>query len=62
VRIHNQPVEHSSEREKIEAALAQTKAKVSGRQGAAALLGMPASTLEFKIRTLRTNKHQFKGV
>ena len=51
----------SSERTRIEAALAQTKGKVSGRQGAAAILGMPASTLESKIRTLRINKHAYKG-
>ena len=51
----------STEQEQIEAALAQTKGKISGRQGAAALLGMPASTLESKIRTLRINKHAYKG-
>jgi transcriptional regulator with GAF, ATPase, and Fis domain len=51
----------STEQEQIEAALAQTKGKVSGRQGAAAILGVPASTLESKIRTLRINKHAYKG-
>jgi formate hydrogenlyase transcriptional activator len=51
----------STEREQIEAALAQAKGKVSGRQGAAAILGMPASTLESKIRALRINKHAYKG-
>jgi transcriptional regulator with GAF, ATPase, and Fis domain len=51
----------SAEQEQIEAALAQTKGKVSGRQGAAAILGLPASTLESKIRTLRINKHAYKG-
>jgi len=51
----------STEQEQIEAALAQTKGKVSGRQGAAAILGIPASTLESKIRTLRINKHLYKG-
>src|SRR6266852_4060860 len=51
----------STEQEKIEAALAQTKGKVSGAHGAAAKLGMPASTLESKIRTLRINKHAYKG-
>jgi transcriptional regulator with GAF, ATPase, and Fis domain len=50
----------STEQEQIEAALAQTKGKVSGRQGAATILGMPASTLESKIRTLRINKHAYK--
>jgi PAS domain S-box-containing protein len=51
----------STEQEQIEAALAKTKGKVSGRQGAAAILGIPASTLESKIRTLRINKHAYKG-
>jgi formate hydrogenlyase transcriptional activator len=51
----------STEQEQIEAALAQTKGKVSGRQGAATILGVPASTLESKIRTLRINKHAYKG-
>src|SRR6266436_5275224 len=52
----------STEQEQIEAALAQTKGKVSGRQGAAARLGMPSSTLESRIRSLKINKFQFKGV
>jgi len=51
----------STEQEQIEAALAQTKGKVSGAYGAAAILGIPASTLESKIRTLRINKHAYKG-
>ena len=53
--------QNTNERKRIESALAQTKGKVSGRQGAAAILGMPASTLESKIRTLRINKHAYKG-
>ena len=44
----------------IEAALAQTKGKVSGLSGAAAKLGMPASTLEWKIRSLKINKYRFR--
>ena len=51
----------STDQQQIEAALAQTKGKVSGRQGAAAILGMPASTLESKIRAMRINKHAFKS-
>jgi formate hydrogenlyase transcriptional activator len=50
----------TGERELIEAALAQTRGKVSGLSGAAAKLGMPASTLESKIRSLRINKYRFK--
>ena len=48
------------ERELIEAALAQTKGKVSGLSGAAAKLGIPASTLESKVRSLKINKYRFK--
>jgi formate hydrogenlyase transcriptional activator len=51
----------SSERTRIEAALAQCNGKISGAHGAAVMLGMPASTLESKIRTLRINKHAYKG-
>ena len=51
-----------NERQRIEAALAQSNGKISGAHGAAAKLGMPASTLESKIRALKINKFQFKGV
>jgi transcriptional regulator with GAF, ATPase, and Fis domain len=55
------PVDRAStERERIEAALAQTKGKVSGASGAAARLGIPASTLESKIRSLKIDKYSFK--
>jgi PAS domain S-box-containing protein len=52
----------TNERKRIEAALAQSNGKISGAHGAAAKLGIPASTLESKIRSLRINKFQFKGV
>src|SRR6266403_652162 len=52
----------SNERQRIEAALAQSNGKISGASGAAAKLGIPASTLESKIRSLRINKFQFKEV
>ena len=51
-----------NERKRIEAALAQSNGKISGAHGAAATLGIPPSTLESKIRSLRINKFQFKGV
>jgi len=51
-----------TERRRIEAALAQSNGKISGAHGAAAKLGMPPSTLESKIRSLKINKFQFKGV
>jgi DNA-binding NtrC family response regulator len=49
------------EREIIEAALAETKGRVSGPAGAAAKLGIPSTTLESKIKSLKINKHLFQG-
>ena len=48
------------ERKVIEAALAEAQGRVSGPFGAAAQLGMPASTLESKIRALRIDKYRYK--
>jgi PAS domain S-box-containing protein len=53
-------VESLSEREIIEAALAATRGRVSGPSGAAAKLGIPATTLESRIRALKIDKLQFK--
>jgi formate hydrogenlyase transcriptional activator len=52
----------AQERQAIEAALAQARGRVSGPSGAATKLGVPASTLESKIRTFGINKHRFKAV
>ena len=49
------------ERALIESALRESKGLVSGPSGAAAKLGIPRSTLETKIRTLRIDKHLFKS-
>ena len=49
----------SQEKELIEAALAECKGCVSGASGAAAKLGMPPSTLDSKIRSLRIDKRRF---
>jgi PAS domain S-box-containing protein len=46
----------------IEGALAQTRGRVSGPYGAAAKLGMPPSTLESKIRSLKIDKKRFKNL
>jgi len=51
-----------NERQRIEAALAQSNGKIAGASGAAAKLGIPPSTLESKIRSLKINKFQFKEV
>jgi len=47
------------EKEMIEAALAETRGKVAGAKGAAAKLGIPASTLESKIKQLKIKKQNF---
>jgi PAS domain S-box-containing protein len=52
----------AQERGAIETALAATGGRISGPTGAAAQLGMPASTLESKIRSLKINKYRFKNV
>jgi formate hydrogenlyase transcriptional activator len=46
----------------IEAVLRETRGRISGPDGAAARLGIPASTLESRIRSLKINKHQFRTV
>jgi PAS domain S-box-containing protein len=48
------------EKELIEAALAETRGRVSGPAGAAVKLGIPSTTLESKIKSLKINKHQFR--
>src|SRR5262249_1545711 len=45
----------------IEDALTESKGRVSGPFGAAARLGVPASTLESKIKSLRIDKRRFKS-
>ena len=50
----------AQEKEVIEAALRESGGQVSGPSGAAAKLGLPGSTLESKIRSLKINKKRFK--
>jgi PAS domain S-box-containing protein len=50
----------SNEKELIEAALAESNGKVAGPNGAAAKLGIPRSTLDFKIKQLNINKHHIR--
>jgi formate hydrogenlyase transcriptional activator len=45
----------------IEAVLQETRGRISGPDGAAARLGIPASTLESRIRALKINKHRFRS-
>jgi len=49
------------EKDMIEAALKDTRGRVSGPTGAAVKLGIPRSTLESKIRSLKINKNRFKS-
>jgi formate hydrogenlyase transcriptional activator len=50
----------SHEKALIEDALRATEGRVFGPSGAAARLGIPRSTLESKIRTLKINKSRFR--
>ena len=52
--------EARSEREIIEAALAESRGRVSGPSGAAAKLQIPPSTLEYRIRALKIRKREFR--
>jgi formate hydrogenlyase transcriptional activator len=51
----------SHEKEMIESALRECQGRVFGPNGAAVKLGIPRSTLESRIRSLKINKHRFKG-
>ncbi len=65
--FHNLPATRPSlrrsaaeDRRMIDAALAEAEGRVSGPLGAAALLGIPPSTLESKIKAMNINKYSFK--
>jgi formate hydrogenlyase transcriptional activator len=53
-------VDPEREREIIEAALTESRGRISGPSGAAAKLGIPRQTLESRIESLGINKHRFK--
>jgi formate hydrogenlyase transcriptional activator len=55
-----QPSLINQERELIEAALAETGGRISGPDGAARRLGVPRTTLESKIKSLRINKYRYR--
>ncbi len=50
----------TQEKELIEAALARTRGRISGPTGAARELGMPPSTLDSKIKSLKIDKRRFQ--
>jgi transcriptional regulator with GAF, ATPase, and Fis domain len=51
---------HDSEQRLIEQALQEAEGRVSGAAGAAARLGVPASTLESKIRRFSIDKLRYR--
>jgi formate hydrogenlyase transcriptional activator len=50
----------SQEKEMIEAALQNSRGRISGPSGAAVKLGIPAKTLDSKIKRLGIETHRFK--
>jgi formate hydrogenlyase transcriptional activator len=50
----------AQEKDMIETALKQSRGRIFGPKGAAAKLGIPRSTLESKIRSLKIDKNRFK--
>ena len=62
IKVLRQPLAKSlatQEKEIIEEALAECGGRVYGRSGAAAKLGMPPSTLDSKIKSLKIDKKRF---
>ena len=55
------PILLERERQMIEEALAQSKGRISGPNGAARKLGLPRQTLETRILSLGIDKHRFRG-
>jgi PAS domain S-box-containing protein len=51
----------AQEKEMIEAALKESRGRIFGPTGAAAKLGIPRSTLESKIKSLKIDKNRFKA-
>ena len=56
----NAPVSYAAERRQIEEALRVARGRVSGMHGAAEALGVPASTLESRIRRLGIDKYLYR--
>jgi len=51
----------AQEKDMIEAALRESRGRIFGPKGAAAKLGIPRSTLESKIRSLKIDKNRFRA-
>jgi transcriptional regulator with GAF, ATPase, and Fis domain len=52
--------EQTEEQKIIEAALAASRGRVWGPEGAAVKLGIPPSTLDYKIKVLKIRKNKFR--
>src|ERR1700693_1485049 len=59
-RVGLQPSLMNQERDLIEGALAETRGRISGPDGAARRLGVPRTTLEYKIKNLRIDKYRYR--
>jgi formate hydrogenlyase transcriptional activator len=59
--VNAESTSREDQRAQIEAVLRETRGRISGPDGAAARMGIPASTLESRIKTLKINKHLFRG-
>jgi formate hydrogenlyase transcriptional activator len=59
-RVGLQPFLINQERELIEVALAETRGRISGPDGAATRLRVPRTTLESKIKSLRIDKYRYR--
>jgi formate hydrogenlyase transcriptional activator len=55
------PPHSIEEKERIEAALEESRGRISGPRGAATRLGIPRTTLEAKILRLTINKYKYQG-
>jgi formate hydrogenlyase transcriptional activator len=60
-RYDELPPHSVEEKERIEAALEESRGRISGPRGAAARLGIPRTTLEAKIKRLTINKYKYQG-
>jgi formate hydrogenlyase transcriptional activator len=59
-RVGLQPSLINRERELIEAALGETRGRIAGLDGAARRLGVPRSTLEYRIQSLGIDKYRYR--
>jgi transcriptional regulator with GAF, ATPase, and Fis domain len=59
-RYDAKPSHSSEEKQRIEAALEESRGRISGPRGAAARLGIPRTTLESKIKRLTINKYKYQ--